>query len=150
MNNNTFSVLETNTMEAKLSTGEVWVIKPLKIGQLASFLKEAIPLANTLALIAPYADSHGASGLSMALKEFVPNLGEELQGLINCVRIGSQIPEDKFNALEMEDFIDLAAAVIKLNADIIQKKIAPKVQKHTGIPLKELTMKTIGPVESRP
>ena len=104
--------------ETILFGGVSYVLAPLTIAQLP-------PAARALRALGPQrlADAFGGDG--QQLLDILAEHGEEL---VNLLAVASGIPVGKIGAAGPDEFVELAAAVIKVNTDFFTQRLAPAIR----------------------
>ncbi|MGC9185360.1 MAG: hypothetical protein ACP5GC_07930 [Thiomonas sp.] len=96
-----------------LPSGHSLTLEPVRLGQLPAFLRAVQPFAQQLA--------SGQFDVIAALSEH----GEKLQA---ALQIASNQPREWVQALDLDDAVVLAAAVIEVNAGFLTTRLLPAIE----------------------
>lgn len=121
--------ISPKTIPVTLASGDVLVL-PIKVKQLPAFTKAIVPLiANLVA---------GDSPLLM--------IADRAEDVIAAVAVGTGMDVDAINALDVDDLVKLASAVIEVNLDFFMRKVLPQVNLASERITKMTDGKTLLPV----
>lgn len=100
-----------------LPSGHSLTLEPVRLGQLPAFVRAVQPFAQQLL--------SGQFDVIAALAEH----GEKLQ---TALQIASQQPREWVLALDLDDAVVLAAAVIEVNAGFLRSRLLPAIAQAAG------------------
>jgi len=95
--------------------GEQVSVQPLKVGQVPAFARASRGILQDLDKLS------GAEGIM----ELLADHGDDL---ISAVCVATGMPVNVVQSLAMDEFVQLATAVVQVNADFFTRRLAPTVQ----------------------
>jgi hypothetical protein len=95
--------------------GEQINVQPLKVGQVPAFARASRGILQDLDKL------NGADGIM----ELLADHGDDL---IAAVSVATGMPVNLVQAIELDEFVGLATAVVQVNADFFTRRLAPTVQ----------------------
>lgn len=95
-------------------------ITPLKVGQLPAFARAIKPLGGAIEQIAT-----GRAALDLAA--LIGMVAEHGEAVVEAVSIATGIKADELNEATPDQLIELAVAVLKVNADFFKGRLTPAI-----------------------
>lgn len=112
-------IISPPSEDVKLADGESITITPVRMGKLREFAGSAAPIASDLMVMADGGDVDLAALL----------LGDEL---LKLVAIGTCQTTERLEQLGVDEFLALAFAVVRVNADFFARRLLPQVLKEVA------------------
>lgn len=113
-----FDVIETPKVTVSISTGKL-DITPVRIKELPAFTRAIEPFVQEI--MAPGDNDVDVAGLLIKNSEQV----------IDAVVIGTRLSRAAIDALDVDDLVVLAGAVIEVNLDFFIRRVAPRMSRLT-------------------
>ncbi len=114
------SVLAPASVEVAFR-GETLTISPIKIGQIPGVLKCVRPILGAISKLSS-SPVEGGGGVEIDLLQLVEENGETL---IEACAIATGQKIDYIAGADVDEFVQLAKAVIEVNSDFFAKRVAP-------------------------
>ena len=92
--------------------GEPFTVRPLTMGRIPAFVKAAEPIKGVL------------GGGDINLADFLMDETKN-KALINAIRLATGMSEQKLESLTPDTIIELATAILEVNADFFVRRLAP-------------------------
>lgn len=92
--------------------GEPVTVRPLTMGRIPAFVKAAEPIKDVL------------GGGDINLADFLMDEPKN-KALINAIRLATGMSEQKLESLTPDTIIELATAILEVNADFFVRRLAP-------------------------
>jgi hypothetical protein len=111
-------VIAPATTQAKFK-GQPVDIMPLKVGQLPAFARALKPISGSIEAM--------FNGTGFDLVAFMGLIAENGENVVQAVSIASGVPVEQLNDATPDELIELAAVVLKVNADFFKGRLTPAI-----------------------
>lgn len=85
-------------------------VSPLKVGELAAFMRAVSPVLDAL-----------------AKGDLMDALTHDIESVIQAAALGARVEMDWIEAQEADALLEIAVAVVEVNADFFARRIAPRL-----------------------
>lgn len=115
-----FDVVETLKINVTISTGKL-EIRPIMVKELPAFTRA----------IEPFVQNIMASGNDDDIDVLGMVMGPNAEKAIDAIAIGARISREVMDALDLDDLVVLAGAVIEVNFDFFIRRVFPRMSRLT-------------------